>query len=295
MLTGLLLLVVTALLWVMQGSVVSNAAEKKLNISFIQMMMGLFVMICILPLKFFVEIAVNPVTVIALIFAGIFNCMAFKLLNKAMQIGPNGLTWAIAQSAFAVPFLMGIFFFKVPCSVIRGTGLALLIISMVLMGLSGKNDNNIKGSKSKWIFFSLLAYVVIGLSQCGGNLPSYFIEDSVADIYNLLFRSALVATGFFIGALVNVLAFDRGNFTAKGTVKEIIVLIFSTVMASVCMFCALDMLVKKSAGAIGYPIVTGLSIVFFMIYTAFTLKERPTWQSIGSVFICLAGIAALMF
>ena len=58
MLTGLLLLVVTALLWVMQGSVVSNAAEKKLNISFIQMMMGLVVMICILPLKFFVEIAV---------------------------------------------------------------------------------------------------------------------------------------------------------------------------------------------------------------------------------------------
>lgn len=295
MLTGLLLLIFTAVLWVMQGSVVSTAAAKKLNLSFIQMTMGLIVMICILPLKFFVEISVSPLTVVSLIVAGACNGAALKLLNKAMQIGPNGLTWAIAQSAFATPFLMGIIFFRVPCSVIRGIGIALLIISMILMGLSGKNENNFSGSRSKWILYSMMAYAVIGLSQCGGNLPSYFIEDSVSDIYNLLFRSALVAAGVFIAALINMIFFDRENYTARGTFREIVILFFSTVIASVCMFKALDILVKKDSGAIGYPIVTGLSIVLFMLYTAFKLKEYPSWRSVGSVLLCLIGIAALIF
>lgn len=295
MIIGLLLLFITGILWVMQGSVVSNAAAKNLNLSFIQLMMGASMMICIFPLKFFVDIAVNPITAAALIGAGICSGTAFKLLNNAMQIGPNGLTWAIAQSAFALPFLMGIIFFKVPCSIIRGAGIALLIISMILMGISGKNEATFKGGKTKWVIFSLLAYSVIGLSQCGGNLPSYFIKDTVSDIYNLLFRSGLVAAGFFIGSAINIILFDRKNFTARGTCKEIAVLIFSTVTSSICMFKALDILAKENAGAIGYPIVTGLSIVLFMFYTAFKLKEYPSRQSVGSILLCLAGIIALIF
>lgn len=61
------------------------------------------------------------------------------------------------------------------------------------------------------------------------------------------------------------------------------------------MFKALDILAKENAGAIGYPIVTGLSIVLFMFYTAFKLKEYPSLQSVGSILLCLAGIIALIF
>lgn len=295
MLIGLSLLVVTAVLWVIQGAVISSAAEKKLNLSFIQAAMGLIVMIFTLPLKFFVDISVEPIIVVSLIGAGICNGGAFKLLNKAMEIGPNGLTWAMSQSAFIAPFLMGIIFFDVPSSFIRTTGIAVLLLSMILMGVSGKNDNSIKGGKGKWIIFSLLAYIVIAMSQCGANLPSYFIKDSVGGICNLLFRSGLVACGFFIGSSVNMIIFERGNLFAPGTFKEIILLTFSIVMGAVCMFRALDILVANNAGAIGYPIVTGLSIVLFMVYTALKLKERPTWQSIGSVALCLIGIIALIF
>lgn len=295
MLTGFLLLFITGILWVMQGAVVSNAAAKKLNLSFIQLITGAVMMICIFPLAFFVDITINPLTTASLIVAGGCSGAAFKLLNKAMQIGPNGLTWAMAQSAFAIPFLMGIIFFDVPCSFLRGTGIFLLIISMILIGLSGKNETNFKAGKTKWIAFSLLAYIVIGLSQCGGNLPSYFIKDSISDIYNLLFRSGLVAAGFFISAAVNIILFDRKNFTAHGTCKEIAMLFLSTVSASVCMFKALDILTAENAGTIGYPVVTGLSIVLFMFYTAFKLKEHPSWQSVGSILLCLAGIAALTF
>lgn len=79
MIIGLLLLFITGILWVMQGSVVSNAAAKNLNLSFIQLMMGAIMMICIFPLKFFVDIAVNPITAAALIGAGICSGTAFKL------------------------------------------------------------------------------------------------------------------------------------------------------------------------------------------------------------------------
>jgi len=44
---------------------------------------------------------------------------------------------------------------------------------------------------------------------------------------------------------------------------------------------------------VGYPVVMGLNITAFLIYTSFRLKERLSLSSLLSVLLCLSGIGAL--
>ena len=295
MFIGILFLVLTSILWVVQGVVVSVAAEKKLNLSAIQTVMAFIIMCLTLPL-FFVAGKVNIIIVIALIVGGICNCGANLLMNLAMKNGPHGMTWAISQSAFVIPFIMGIFVFKVPCSPIRAAGIILLLISMAVMGIYGKKDEGGQGTgKFNWIIFCVLAYIVIGMSQCGGSLPSYFIADSVSSISNVLFRVGLLCTGIFIGGLLNWMFVDHIPVCRNGFAKQTFLLTASTITSSLLTFKAFDIITGYDAGAIGYPVITGLSIAFFFVYTAVKLKEKLSIPAIIGVLLCLTGIAGIIF
>ena len=293
MLIGILFVTITAIMWVILGAVISHAAQKNLNLGFIQGARAIVLAALTLPLYFVKGVTVPTVVLISISLSGIGNYLAFILMNKAMQKGPNGLVWAMTQSAFALPFLMGIIFFKVPCPATRIPGFVMLILAMIFMGVFGKRNENGEGKRGYiWIIYSLLGFLVAGATQCCANIPSYLIKEDSAGILTALFRAGLssgwIFLTFFAHGLIN-----KQIFCGKGCRNSTILMTVATVLSLVFTFIGLDRLAACNAGAIAYPMIVGISIAIFMIYTAIRLKEKLSLPALVGVIQCLAGIVAI--
>jgi drug/metabolite transporter (DMT)-like permease len=293
MLVGLIFLVLTAITWVVLGAVISNAAQRGLNLGFIQGAGAIVFALMVLPLYFFTDMTVPYQVLIASFLAGIGNYTTFLLMNKAMQKGPNGLVWAMIQSAFIVPFLMGVIFFNVPCPMTRIIGLVMLVAAMVLMGVFGKNDDSKDEKRSYiWIVFTILGFIVAGATQSCANIPSYLIKEESGGLLTALFRAGVCSGGifatFFVHGLVN-----KKIFEWKGCIGSTVVMTLATVLALIFVFVGLDRLAAHNAGAIAYPMIVGISIAIFMVYTAIRLKEKLSLPALLGVLLCLAGIVVI--
>lgn len=116
MLLGILLMVLAGMGWVGIGAVVSHCAAKKVNLALVQLgqtvlclAVGIAVMLFQEP-----ELCSGRTRLLAfgvLFLAGVGNFSAFELMNRAMRVGPNGVVWALAQSALIFPFLFGVIFY----------------------------------------------------------------------------------------------------------------------------------------------------------------------------------------
>ena len=290
---GILFLTITAVMWVILGAVISHAAQKNLNLGFIQGAGAIVLAALTLPLYFLKGMSVPTPVLIAVPISGIGNYLTFLLMNKAMQKGPNGLVWAMIQSAFALPFLMGILFFGVPCPKTRIAGLVILILAMILMGVFGKNDNETGKKRSYiWIFYTVIGFLVAGATQCCANIPSYLIKEDSGGILTALFRSGLSSGGifatFFVHGLVN-----KEIFKGKGCSGSTIVMTVATALSLIFTFIGLDRLAACNAGAIAYPMIVGISIAVFMVYTSIRLKEKLSIPALIGVLLCLAGIVTI--
>ena len=288
--TGISFLTATGILWVILGSVISRAAKKQLDIAFIQGISGVLMTLLLVPAGFFCQLPEWPVAV-AMLLAGAGNYYIFLLMNKAMQTGPNGLIWAMIQSAFAIPFIMGIVIFSVPCSPFRLTGFFILLLAMCMMGFFGqKTTVENSGSKScKWLFFTLCGFLLAGLNQSCANLPSYLLKNTEADFGMLAVRCGICTAGTAAGWLIHE-PFRQKDYPVRNCTLEVILMIISTLGASFCLFYALDLLAGAGMGAIGYPIAMGVTIAFFQIYTAISLRERLSVPAFLSILLCLGGI-----
>lgn len=291
MFIGITSLGITGVLWVVLGIVVSCSARKNQNLSLIQGGAGLLIVLAALPGLFFAPLP-HPLTGICIMLSGVGNYCIFHLMNKAMKIGPNGLTWAMIQSAFAIPFIMGIVFFAVPCSPWRFIGIILLLTATALMGLSGQKKDSGAAVSGKWLIFTAAGFALAALNQCCANLPSYFLVDEKIDFWGLLIRSGIGGAGTAAAWMIHGL-FARKNLYGRNCVSSLIAMALSLLIASVTLFCGLDILAAAGVGAIGYPIAMGVTIAVFQIYSLAVLREKFSWFSLTSILLCLCGIALL--
>ncbi len=292
---GISFLTVTGIMWVVMGAVISRAAQKQLNIAFIQGIAGGVVALAVIPALCTGQMPAWQV-VLSIFLAGFGNYYIFLLMNKAMQTGPNGLVWAMIQSAFIIPFAMGIIFFAVPCSLWRLSGLLVLLLATALMGIAGQKSNREKSDAKgdcKWLWYTIIAFLMGGLDQALGNLPSYLIKEEPFQFCGLLARSGICGAGFAVAWAFHCL-FRKENWFARKCTLDIVLMAGSTVGATVCLFYALDTLAKAGAGAIGYPLGMGITIAAFQIYTAVVLKEKLSLFSLLSILLCLSGIVLIM-
>lgn len=302
MLTGIIFLMLTGIVWVIPGAVINSSAKKGLSLDYIQGMTALIMMMLAVPVFFWGNVSVPFITWIMLPLSGILNYICFALARSAMSAGPSGLTWAIMQSSFVMPFLMGVFFFDVPCSPLRLAGLFIMLAAMFLMGRWGNTGTQTeeacatetprKGKRFLWLAYALLAFVLAGASQCSFNLPSYFIKEEAGNLANMIYRAGINSSGAFMMFLLSPV-WNRNSFKVKGTLVSILLMTFATLVAVGCLFTGLDTLAAQGAGAIGYPISLGSTIVAFLIYTAIRLKERLPLPALAGVILCLTGIVFL--
>lgn len=290
---GILFMTVTGFLWVLMGWVISFATQKRLNLGFIQGFAGLLVTLLVLPAIFTGEVPQWAVTLCVLL-SGFGNYYTFIVMNRAMERGPHGLVWAMIQSAFFIPFVMGIVFFGVPCSIFRLIGLIVLIAATGLMGVAGQKSNQEKNGEksSSWLVYTIVGLLMAGAVQICANLPSYLVKAEAFKFTGLLFRCGLMGAGFALGWIVHSL-YRKEIWNGKHCSLPVTMMVISLIGACICLFYGLDMLAKAGVGAIGYPLGMGVSIAAFQVYTAISLKERISFLSFLSILLCLIGIGLL--
>ncbi len=287
---GILLLIATGLSWVIIGIVISRSSAKGWNLDRIQAGAALLILLgsfILFPFLAGAEaVPPSPSVVISLLFAGIANYMAFLMMNRAMKSGHNGIVWSLVQSALIWPFLMGILFFGVECTLSRICGVLLILAGILVAGLV---RNGSVGGWKEWLPAALAAFALAGLSQCLANLPSYLGGGE--------FSSVAKAAALQLGTLVAfgvLLCLRRTRPKEKTAWMPILALAGATVIPQYFLFYrGLDLLAAQGAGAIGYPIVLGSCIAGFSLYSAFILHERVTAASAGSIFFCLVGIVII--
>ena len=297
MLFGILCLVTTGIIWVIPGAIVSHSAKKGLSLDFIQGMAGAVFIFLAVPVYLLGSTRFPLITWLVLPASGILNYLCFSAAGKAMKKGPSGLTWAMMQSSFIMPFLMGVIFFHVPSSIWRWSGLAVMVAAMYFMGQGGGAGKEEEGrsensGKGVWLFYSVLAFVCAGLSQCCFTLPSYFLEEGGSGIESIISRCGINSIGTF-GIFLCSRLWNKNSFNGKGTFVSIVLLFLTSLVAMITVLTGLDTLVACNAGAIGYPISLGTTIASFLVYTSLRLKERLSLTALTGVGLCFAGIILL--
>ena len=290
MFVGIIFLFITAILWDVLGAVISHAAQKKLNLGFIQGAGMIILFLLAIPTYFMEKNAMPLAILITTPICGISNYATFLLMNKAMQCGHNGLTWAMVQSAFISPFLMGILFFNQSCSATRIAGILILLLSMLIMGFYGKNSNQTNSEKKHlWLLYTLGGFIAAGIGQCTANIPSYLLQENSATLLTAFSRTGLGALGTFVAFLIHGIV-NKKIYDWHNCIKPTLVMSFTTMLVLFFTFFALDILAANNAGSIAYPMIVGISITLFFIYNAIKLKEKLSISALCGVILCLIGI-----
>jgi hypothetical protein len=111
-------------------------------------------------------------------YTGASNFIMLLIMSSAMQSGPNGIIWAIAQSAFIFPFIISVAFFGVELTFLRLAGIIILLVSVVLYGAI--KDNSTKSGHWKLKAFICLAMCAVqqNITLCGFQITGQQLHQS---------------------------------------------------------------------------------------------------------------------
>lgn len=294
MLWGIISLVLVGLSWTLVGAVMGFAPKKKIDPAVIQLTGAVVtVTVCSLLLR---RTGVGDVDGTTLFFcglsywsAGVLNCIMLILMSSAMQKGPNGIIWAIIQSAMIFPFMVGMIFFNVEPKFIRIAGLLFILTSLALSGF-GK-ENNFSGTR--WKLQALAAFAITGVVQNLTSMPSYF---EAAQKISPVFRTMVLASGVLTTALVRSWFMRKRialaeNFKSKWLwIFTLLLQFFGLFFAIVLQYPGMDTLARCGVGSLSYPLMVGSCLVGFSIYSIFILREKNSPLQFAALGSCLAGI-----
>ena len=149
MLLSIASLVLVGLGWTLTGAVMGAAPKKKIAPGAIQLLGAVFSSLVCLSLLDWTALGAIPaqvrlLTFLSFFFCGALNCVMLYLMAHAMQKGPNGIIWAVIQSAMIFPFLLGVIAFGESPKPVRIAGLCAILLSLILSGAG--RDNTGKGN-----------------------------------------------------------------------------------------------------------------------------------------------------
>ena len=230
---------------------------------------------------------------VILMVGGIANYFQLEIMSRAMQRGPNGIIWTITQSGFIFPFAMGVICFNVSLHTLRAAGFVLIIISLIMFGMSGKNN-----SSGKWKFLAMMAFTVTGISQALSNLPSYFAE---AEAITPMWRTSGAAAGMVLGVVLTKIAeLPKLLKTISLEVKRwdvwkmaLLAGLSNVVCSFLFLYPGMNILEKLGAGAIAYPVMVCSCLAVFELFAIICLREKRSAVQVAAVVLCLCGAAGI--
>ena len=174
---GVIAMVIVGGSWCLVGLVMGDAPKKGVEASLVQLFGAAFSVAVSLIILFATSaystasISATFLTCLAYFVGCMLNFVMLQLMSQAMQCGPNGIVWAIIQSALVFPFLGGILFFGVDFTLLRGIGISLLLIALVLFALA---RNNRRKSGGRWKLLAFAGLAITAVQQNLTTMPSYF-------------------------------------------------------------------------------------------------------------------------
>lgn len=299
MILGIGAMILVGLSWTVFGVVMGKAPKQNINVEiliFLSAFVSLIVSVTAGLLQGFPSVTPKTmiVTFSSLLACGILNYFQLYLMSKAMQRGPNGIIWSITQAAFAFPFFMGILFFGVTLTWLRGLGFLAILSALALFG--GKDSD----SKGAWKLLAFSAFVATGISQALCNLPSYIPE---AAAISSIWRTAASLLGLAIPALPCTLWNWRKKYPEwKTNIRKkklwiycIALQGFELVASFFLLYPGMNRLAAAGIGAVAYPLMVGSCIVGFELYSMILLHEKRSPLQWLALCLCLLGVAGICF
>ena len=294
MLWSIASLVLVGLGWTLTGAIMGDAPKKKIDPGVIQFLGAVCSSLFCLLFLDRTALAAVPAGVrlsafLSYFFCGALNCLMLYLMAHAMQKGPNGIVWAVIQSAMIFPFLLGVICFGESPKPVRIAGLCAILLSLILTA-AGK-DNAGKGKE--WKIPAFTAFLLTGLVHILATLPSFF-ESSRA--LPPLFRILAAGAGVLITS-AGAIRIRRHKFSLGGNLRSKhlwiytgLLQFFGLISASLLQYPAMDTLARHGIGGASYPIMIASCIVGFSLFSLLCLKERLTLLQYAALGCCIAGI-----
>lgn len=296
---GIIAMVIVGSSWCLVGLIMGDAPKKGIEPSLVQLggaAFALVVGICIMIGTSAYSTATPLVTFLTCLTYFVGSAMNFFMLqymSKAMQLGPNGIVWAIIQSALVFPFIGGIVFFNVELTVLRGLGILALLSALVLFAFT---KNNSSEGGNKWKYLSFLCLAITAIQQNLTTLPSYFEE---ARGVSSIMRAIASAGGTLLMAVLWDLSkmtrehweHIRSNLKSWTLWKYVGALQFFSLLFSYTLFYpGMDVMAEHGMGGMCYPMMVGSCILSFTLTSIWLLKEKMRPIQLAALIVCTAGL-----
>ena len=297
---GIIAMVIVGGSWCLVGLVMGDAPKKGIEPSLVQMGGAIFsvsaslIIMIITSAYSTASVKVTFLTCLTYFAGSCLNFIMLQIMSKSMQLGPNGVIWAIIQSSLVFPFICGILFFGVEFTYLRGLGIVLLIGALVLFAFT--KDNSRKSGSSKWKYLAFLAMLLAAIQQNLATLPSYF--ESARGVPSIV-RSLSAAGGtLFMAILWNLFQMTperwnqiRKNVRNRTLWKYIAALqFFGLLFAYTLLYPGMNVMADKGLGGMCYPMMVGSCIITFTLSSIWLLKEKIRPIQIAALIVCFSGL-----
>jgi drug/metabolite transporter (DMT)-like permease len=201
------------------------------------------------------------------LFYGISLCISMHTGFKALSIGPMALTSIIASFSLIIPFLFGIILWNEILTLLKFSGIILLLLSIFLINIKKEN-----GFSAKWLFYALVTLLSNGFCSV------------IQKMHQIKFPT-LYRTEFMFWALlcVSIILTITYNTKRKGKVKfEFSLLGIASGIANCCAnFIVLFLSATENASVL-FPIIAVANIITVWVIGILFFKERlKVLQAIG--------------
>lgn len=221
------------------------------------------------------------ITGYSLAFAAAY-CIASVSSFLALRYGPMSLTSLVLSYSLVIPTFYGIFALNEPTDAMLFVGIALLLVSLVLINLEGKREE--KKITPRWILFAVLAF--LGNGACSTIQKMQQIE------FGGLYKSEFMIVALIITAVVLAgiaLATEKKEM-AVNLKKGAVWFTLCGFANGVVNFLVL-LLSTKMPASVMFPVISAGGIVSTAILAVAVYKEKMSLQQkIGFVL----GVAAIV-
>ena len=295
---GIASMVIVGSSWCVVGFVMGNAPKNGIQTDLVQGISAIFSLL----IGFFLLVIFNAwststpmvtfLVCLTLAVAGVLNFIMLQIMSHAMQSGPNGIIWAIVQSALIFPFIAGVVFYNVQLTLLRLLGVISLLGALVLFALA---KNNTSSGGSRWKIEAFLALAITGAVQILCNAPAYYQE--ARGVSSLLRSLSLVAGTVPTAVLWNLFGTKNSWQNIKTTLrnKKIWIYIgslqlFGIIFSAMLQHPGMNVMADHGMGGMCYPVMVGSCIISFTLTSIFVLKEKIRPTQLFALLICLAGL-----
>lgn len=230
-----------------------------------------------------------------LTLAGFVNVASQAFMVLTLKLGHNGISIAVRNCAALIPFLIGVLVWHNEVGLLNIAGLLMLLGGLVMIALGNRSNGEADLRRVSWKWLLAVA-ASLGCSGAFQTLNSLTAR-LAPELLNTGLRVPMLLTSCALGNCVASLL--RGDMAqVRNGVPHVIPAMalgwsLTAIGSYYFMFRSLDSMNAAGASALVFPIVIGVNISTFSLYSKFRLKEPYSVLSVTSLLLCLFGIILL--